>query len=136
MSHYKLLVIFLYVINICDIRISAGKNSSNVHHLNLRRKLIEIEHGRRQFPAPSTDRNGDIFELFFGVLLPVEPAKVGCTYIEVLPAMELAIKKLQQPGGLFENYSICIEYRDTKPSSIHGTIAAFGLYTKQFQGYF
>lgn len=123
------------MISVCNIQISGQKNDSNVHHLNFQRKTIHIKHGKRLFPAPK-DKNGQTIQLFFGVLLP-EAAPVdykGCTYSEAVPAMELAIKKLQQPGGVFEHYSISVEYRDTKTTSVHGVIAAFDLYTKQPQG--
>lgn len=136
MNQFKVLVIFLYVISICDIRINGQANTQNnstVRHLQLQRELVKIKSEKRRFPAPKQD--GVVFELFFGVLLPEEPIDIGCTYIEAMPALELAIKKLQQPGGLFENYTICVEYRDTKSSSTHGTIAAFDLYTKQAQGF-
>lgn len=133
MNQYNYFVIFLYVISLCDIRIKAQTDDHlTVHHLDLQRKFNKIEQGRRRFPAPKS--SGDVFELFFGVLLPEEVTSAGCTYKEALPAMELAIKKLQQPGGMFENYTICVEYRDTKSSSIHGAMAAFDLYTKQTQG--
>lgn len=133
MNHYKYFVIILYVISVFDIRVNGQASViSNVHHLQRKREPLRIKSGKRRFPAPK--KTGDIFELFFGVLLPEEPIDSGCTYKEALPAIELAIKKLQQPGGLFEQYSICVEYRDTKSSSTHGTIAAFDLYTKQPQG--
>lgn len=133
MNQYNYFVIFFYVISICDIRIKAQTDDHlTIHHLDLQRKFNKIEQGKRRFPAPKA--SGDVFELFFGVLLPEQLTSAGCTYKEALPAMELAIKKLQQPGGLFENYTICVEYRDTKSSSIHGAMAAFDLYTKQTQG--
>lgn len=129
-------VIFLYVISVCGIQANAQASlieyTPNVHHLQRKPELLQMKSGKRRFPA--TKKADDIFELFFGVLLPEEPIDIGCTYHEALPAIELAIKKLQQPGGLFEKYSICVEYRDTKSSSTHGTIAAFDLYTKQPQG--
>lgn len=134
MNHNKLIVIILYVISICDIRIISGQtNNSTVHHLHLQRGTLKLKSGKRRFPAPKQD--GDVFELFFGVLLPEEPIAIGCTYKEAMPAIELAIQKLQEPGGLFERYTICVDYRDTKPSSHHGTFAAFDLYTHQSQGY-
>lgn len=137
MKQYKIFVIFLYVISVCDIRVNSQTSViSNVHHLQRMREPLRIKNGKRLFPA--TNQTGDIFELFFGVLLPEEPIDmdIGCTYKEALPAIELAIKKLQEPGGLFEQFSICVEYRDTKSSSVDGSFAAFDLYTKKQQGYF
>lgn len=139
MNQYKYLVIILYVISACDIRINAqasvisvGSNT-NTHRLKRKRDPLNIKRGNLRFEAPR--KTGDIFEINFGVLLPEEPTDAGCTLYEALPAIELAIKKLQQPGGLFEQYTISVDYRDTKSSSIDGTIAAFDLYTRTPQGY-
>ncbi|XP_031626436.1 atrial natriuretic peptide receptor 1-like isoform X2 [Contarinia nasturtii] len=134
MNHNKLIVIILYVISICDIQIINGQTNNStvqVKHLQLKRGMPIIKSGKRRFPAPRQD--DVVFELFFGVFLPEEPIVIGCTYKEAMPAIELAIQKLQQPGGLFERYSICVEYRDTKPSSHHATISAFDLFSKQSQ---
>lgn len=133
MNQYKFLVIILYVISVFDIRISGQTSvTSNVYRLQRKREPLRIKSGKRKFPATRND--GDIFELNFGVLLPEQPTKTGCTYYEAVPAMELAIKKLQQIDGLLEQYNICVEYRDTKTTSVDGSLAAFDLYTKQPAG--
>lgn len=94
MNHYKYFVIILYVINVFDTRANGQASViSNVHHLQRKREPLRIKSGQRRFPAPKT--SGDVFELFFGVLLPEEAIDIGCTYKEALPAIELAIKKLQ-----------------------------------------
>lgn len=137
MNQYKYFVIILYVISACDIRINAQASvisNTNVHRLKRKRDPLNIKRGNLRFEAPK--KSGDIFEINFGVLLPEEAIEIGCTYSEALPAIELAIKKLQQPGGLFEQYTISVDYRDTKSSSVHGTIAAFDLYTRQPQGFY
>lgn len=136
MNQYKYLVIILYVISACDIRINAQASvisNTNIHRLKRKRDPLNINRGNLRFEAPR--KSGDIFEINFGVLLPKDPTDAGCTLYEALPAIELAIKKLQQPGGLFEQYTISVDYRDTKSSSIDGTIAAFDLYTRTPQGY-
>ncbi|XP_037036994.1 atrial natriuretic peptide receptor 1-like isoform X1 [Bradysia coprophila] len=69
-------------------------------------------------------------ELFFGLLLPSNmPDRGGSP--AVLPAMELAVKKVRAPGGILEGWDITMEYRDTQCSSVYGPLAAFELYTKQ-----
>lgn len=131
MNQYKCFVIILYVISILDIRINGQTSvtSSNVYRLQRKREPLKILSGKRRFPATRND--GDIIELIFGVLLPEGPTQTGCTYHAALPAIELAIKKLQEPNGLLEQYNICVEYRDTKTTSVHGSLAAFDLYVKQ-----
>lgn len=124
-------MIILYVMSIFDVRINGQTSvtTTNVYRLQRKREPLKIKSGKRRFPATRID--GDIFELVFGVLLPEGPTQAGCTYHSALPAIELAIKKLQQPNGLLEQYNICVEYRDTKTTSVHGSLAAFDLYTKQ-----
>lgn len=133
MNQYKFFVIILYVISVLNIQI-CGQTSvtSNVYRLQRKREPLRIKSGKRKYPATRND--GDIFELIFGVLLPEQPTNSGCTYYEALPAIELAIKKLQQIDGLLEQYNICVEYRDTKTTSVHGSLASFDLYTKQPPG--
>lgn len=72
-------------------------------------------------------------ELFFGVLLPSNMPDHGGSPI-VLSAMNLAVKKVQAPGGILEGWDITMEYRDTQCSSVYGPLAAFELYTKQKPG--
>lgn len=79
---------------------------------------------------PSTNR-----ELFFGVLLPsFTNGHRRCVYEAVLPAMDLAIRKVQRPGGLLAGYNITIEHRDTRCSSTYGPLAAFELVSKRKPG--
>lgn len=74
-------------------------------------------------------------DLVFGVLLPsVSRGPRKCAYEAVLPAMDLAIRKAQRPGGLLEHFNITIEHRDTQCSSVYGPLAAFELYTKRKPG--
>lgn len=130
MNQYKCFVIILYVISILDIRINGQTSITppNVHRLQRKREPVKIKSGKRIFPAT---RNDSFIKLIFGVLLPEGPTQTGCTYHEALPAIELAIKKLQEPNGLLEQYTINVEYRDTKTTSVHGSLAAFDLYVKQ-----
>lgn len=74
-------------------------------------------------------------ELFFGVLLPsFARGHRRCVYEAVLPAMDLAIKKVQRPGGPLFGFNITIEHRDTRCSSTYGPLAAFELFTKRKPG--
>lgn len=74
-------------------------------------------------------------ELFFGALLPSVKHGVREAVAEtVLPAIDLAIKKVQRPGGLLEGFNITVEYRDTHCSSTYGPLAAFELYNKRKPG--
>lgn len=135
MNEYKYFVIILYVIGTFDIRIDGQTAvSTHVHRLKHKYGKLDIKTGERMYPATRTD--GDVFEMLFGVLLPDEPTEFGCTYHEALPAIELAIKKLQEPDGLFERYNIRVNYHDTKETSVHGTLTIFDLYTKQAGQFF
>lgn len=133
MYQYKYVVIVLYVISAVNIRTNAQSSIfSNIHKLN-RKKEVIFRSGELQFPAPKNA--SDLYELYFGVLLPAEKTRESrCSYNEALPAMELAIRKLQQPGGLFEEFNIFVEFRDTKSSTTYCSLAAVDLYTKQSPG--
>lgn len=134
MNQYKYFVIILYVISLYDIRINGQAN--------------KIPHVRRwqQNPTPesfvasgmytfnATKMTSEVFELSISILLPNESSAISCSFWEVLPAVELAVKQLQQPAGLFENYNIIVEYHETKPQSLHGTLAAFNLYSTRPSG--
>lgn len=75
-------------------------------------------------------RKKNLRDLFFGVLLPSNlPDRRGSKV--VLPAIELALGKVQAPGGLLEGFNITMDYRDTMCSSVYGPLAAFELYTKR-----
>lgn len=69
--------------------------------------------------------------LTFAVLLP-ENAPQGGVHLSSfgLAAIDLAVQALQQPGHLFENFTIHIEYRNTGCSSTMGPLAAFELVYK------
>lgn len=132
MSQYKCFVIILYLIIIFDVRTNAQSSVfSSLHYVH--RKNLNFKSGQERFPATNNSSN-EVFDLHFGVLLPANPGKKECSFMEALPAMELAIRKLQQPGGLFEKYNIFVEYRDTKSSSTYCSLAAVDLYTKQSPG--
>lgn len=79
------------------------------------------------------DLNAGKKELFFGVLLP-PTLPDRCNSLAVLPAMDLAINKVQALGGILEGFNITMEYRDTQCSSTYGPLAAFELYTKRKPG--
>lgn len=80
-------------------------------------------------------RKKSLKDLFFGVLMPSNlPDQRGSRI--VLPTLELAVGKVQGPGGLLEGFNITWEYRDTMCSSVYGPLAAFELYTKRKPGYF
>lgn len=83
--------------------------------------------------ARKVRRKKSLRDLFFGVLLPSNlPDRRGSRV--VLPAIELAVSKVQAPGGLLEGFNITMEYRDTMCSSVYGPLAAFELYTKRKPG--
>jgi hypothetical protein len=50
-------------------------------------------------------------------------------FSKVLPAIELAAKKIVQDGQLLANFKIEIDYKDTRCSSTYGPLAAFDLYS-------
>lgn len=123
----------MYVISVFGTRTNAQSNVfTSLHYLHRKKGNLNFKSGQERFPA--TNNSTEVFELYFGVLLPEYPGKKECSFMEALPAMELAIRKLQQPGGLFEKYDIFVEYRDTKSSSTYCSLAAVDLYTKQSPG--
>lgn len=133
MNQYKCLVIILYVISVFGTRTNSQANVFNTaHHMHRKNIKLEVKGGREVFPAKKNTTTE--LELYFGVLLPEHPQEKECSFMEALSAMELAIRRLQQPGGLFEEYSIFVEYRDTKSSSTYCSLGAFDLYSKQPQG--
>lgn len=75
-------------------------------------------------------------EIVFGFLWPNrgKDADENRTYQAMYPVIDLAIRKVQRPGGLLENFKIRVEHRDTKCSSAHGPLAAFELYTTRKPG--
>lgn len=135
MNQHKCFVIVLYVISMFATRTNGQTNIMNsVHYLHRKNGNLNFKSGQEVFPA--TENTTVALELYFGVLLPEHAQEKECSFMEALPAMELAIRKLQQPGGLFEKYNIFVEYRDTKSSSTYCSLAAFDLYTKQSPGGF
>lgn len=134
MNQYKCFVIILYVISVFGTRTNGQANViKSEHHMHRKNANLEFKSGRKVFPATKNTTTTEL-DLYFGVLLPEHPQEKECSFMEALPAMELAIRRLQQPGGLFEEYSIFVEYRDTKSSSTYCSLAAFDLYSKQPQG--
>lgn len=112
---------------------STTNNNSTRARRFVRKKQVHIHSGQLQFVGPKY--HDELYELCFGLLLPREKtAESRCSYGEALPAMELAIRKLQQPGGLFEQFNITVEYRDTKSSTTFSSLAAVDIYTKQAPG--
>lgn len=75
-------------------------------------------------------------EIVFGFLWPNKgkDADENRTYQAMYPVIDLAIRKVQRPGGLLEGFKIRVEHRDTKCSSAHGPLAAFELYTTRKPG--
>lgn len=146
MYQYRYYLIALCVISACIVRTcSAAEGSSNGGSSGddddnstrtrrfIRKKPLHIESGREHFAGPEC--NDQMHELCFGVLLPaIKTSQARCSYKEALPAMELAIRKLQQPGGLFERFNITVEYRDTNSSSTFSSLAAVDIYATQSPG--
>lgn len=134
-------VIALCVISACVVRTCSAAqggggggdvSSTRVSRL-IRKKPVHIGSGREHFAGPKY--SDEFYELCFGVLLPAtKTQQARCSYMEALPAMELAIRKLQQPGGLFERFNITVEYRDTKTSSTYSSLAAVDIYATQSPG--
>lgn len=134
MKQLQYLVIILYVISVFDMRTNAQSTvlSNSRHYPRRKKEPLTFKTVQRTFP--SQRGASDVYELYFGVLLPEKVHDNGCTFNAALPAMELAIRKLQQPGGLLEDFTIFVEYRDTKSTSTYGSLAAYDLYTKQSPG--
>lgn len=135
MYQYKYYVLVLFVICALIVRASSASNYNNSSRARrfIRKKQVHINSGHLQFVGPAY--HNELYELCFGVLLPAEKtSQERCSYKEALPAMELAIRKLQQRGGLFEQFKITVEYRDTQSSTTYSSLAAVDIYTKQSPG--
>lgn len=134
MNQYKYYLIIFCVICAFIVRTNSTTNSNSTRARRfVRKKQVHIHSGQLQFVGPKY--RDELYELCFGLLLPREKtAESRCSYGEALPAMELAIRKLQQPGGLFEQFNITVEYRDTKSSTTFSSLAAVDIYTKQAPG--
>lgn len=108
---------------------------SNLVHLRQKRHTTNYQHDQLSNASlmAQYDLNAGKKELFFGVLLPPSlPDR--CNSLAILPAMDLAINKVQAVGGILEGFNITMEYRNTQCSSTYGPLAAFELYTKRKPG--
>lgn len=136
MYQYKYYVLVLCVICVLIVQITSAtsyNNSTQQSRRFIRKKQVHIQSGHLQFVGP--EYRNELYELCFGLLLPAEKtSQERCSYKEALPAMELAIRKLQQRGGIFEEFKITIEYRDTQSSTTYSSLAAVDIYTKQSPG--
>lgn len=131
MEQYKCLVIILYVI------ISVVNIRTNAHSIDNSRNIIQTKKGpliKETLPILFNSTRS-AYELTFGVLLPEKfHGDNGCEINAAIPAIELAIRKLQQPNGLLEEFTIKLVYRDSKSTSTYGSLAAYDLYTKESPG--
>lgn len=70
-----------------------------------------------------------------GVLLPADPQQVF-SLAKVLPILEIAVPAVTKPDGPLPGWSILVDYRDTRCSSVEGPLAAFEFYVNGSAGKF
>lgn len=133
MNYKQIIVICMYLTLINNLSINAQTTINGRSKLAQRGRRLSFDATNIQkFPSRSIKP----YELVFGVLFPNQGSH-GLTEESVagiLPAMESAVRRIQQPGGILENFNITLEFRDTQCSSTYGALAAFELYTKRKPG--
>lgn len=68
-----------------------------------------------------------------GVLLPADANQVF-SLAKVLPILEMAIPAVTRPDGPLPGWTIWVDYRDTRCSSVEGPLAAFEFYVHEAAG--
>lgn len=68
-----------------------------------------------------------------GVLLPADPNQVF-SLVKVLPIIEMAVPAVTRPDGPLPGWTILVDYRDTRCSSVEGPLAAFEFYVNGSAG--
>lgn len=70
-----------------------------------------------------------------GVLLPADPNHIF-SLSKVLPILEMAVPAMTTPEGPLPGWTILVDYRDTRCSSVEGPLAAFEFYVNGSAGMF
>lgn len=68
-----------------------------------------------------------------GVLLPADPGHIF-SLAKVLPILEMAVPAITSPQGPLPGWTVLVDYRDTRCSSVNGPLAAFEFYVNGSAG--
>lgn len=138
MNHFiqfKYFIVSILIIIGTNVSCDKNLNIKDGERNNTRRTRNFIENSvTKTGYDEATKRKTDIRkEIIFGVLLPsIPPGGVrGGSRVAaaVRPAIDLAAKKISQPGSLLGGFKITVHFRDTQCSSTYGPLGAFDLYT-------
>lgn len=133
MNYKQLIVISIYLTLSNNLLINGQTTINGKHRAALRERRLSLNSmNTQQFPSKSAKPH----ELVFGVLFPAHGTEslTEDGVAGIMPAIDAAVQRLQKPGGLFENFNVTLEYRDTQCSSAYGPLAAFELYSKRKPG--
>lgn len=64
-------------------------------------------------------------DLFFAILFYDDPYDEMRHRVAINAAIDVAVQRVQAPGGLLAGFNITTEYRDSRSSSLHGALAAW-----------
>lgn len=68
-----------------------------------------------------------------GVLLPADPNHIF-SLAKVLPILEMSVPAITSPEGPLPGWTVLVDYRDTRCSSVNGPLAAFEFYVNGSAG--
>lgn len=132
-NYFIVSILIIIVTNVCCDKNFNINNVKDGERNNTRRTRNFIENSITKTGYDETIKKKlDIRkEINFGVLLPSIPSMRGGSRVAaaVRPAIDLAVKKISQPGNLLGGFTINVHFRDTQCSSVHGPLGAFDLYT-------
>ncbi|CAD7092893.1 unnamed protein product [Hermetia illucens] len=119
----------MYKSRATEIVLHFGYNSSEVVTVYTGRGDTNASRHLENMIESSPRRN-----LVFAVLLPSESQEElmsDCIYQKVLPVLELALRKIQHPDYLSNEFDITLVFRDTFCSSVYGPIGLFEIYNER-----
>lgn len=70
-----------------------------------------------------------------GVIAPADPHHEQ-SLLKILPAVALAVNAVSLAKGPLPGWTIIVDYRDSKCSSTHGSLAAFDFHINKTAGHF
>lgn len=121
MAQFRLLIVFC-----CILLAKAINDTHNVIHPNWTEydfpdvsiHPVKCPIERETIIEPDKD-------LFFAILFYDDPYDELRHRVTINAAIDVAIQRVQAPGGLLEGFRISTEYRDSQSSSLQGALAAW-----------
>lgn len=133
-NYFIVSILIIIVTNVCcdkNLNINNVKDGER-NNTQRTRNFIENSISKTGYDEAIIKKKSDIKkDIKFGVLLPSTPPSRGGSRVAaaVRPAIDLAVKKIIEPGNLLEGFNITVHFRDTQCSSVYGPLGAFDLYT-------